>query len=111
MELVGQLRLAAQTLPETVPEGRHGDGLFSGFQEPPCPDPSEEEHEIFFNKSLHSAFGWNETAESLSKRLTRGPMGVEALCGWLEVAITKWNLQGGILEPRVERMLEAITLR
>lgn len=79
--LVSELCAAARSLPNNVSEGAPN-GLFAGFRYSPAPDPDDDDEPmIYFNKALHSALGWNESPEQLSKKITRGPLGIEALCG------------------------------
>lgn len=107
IRMIRSLALSAITLPLHVGEGKAGDVLAS-FAGKPSPDPLTNDHSEFFNRSLHAAFGWGQTIEELSNSLRRGPLGVKALCSWLEVAVLEYGLEPALLEPRIERMMEAI---
>ena len=117
--LLSKIRALASNLPSTVELGTTANSwasLFVGtgaidkdyiaaFGLMAEPDP-DEDWEVC-NRSIHKCFDYGITKEDLATRIVRGPMGVLALCGFLDF-MKKRNVDFAPLHERLVLLSEAL---
>ncbi|KAI0042726.1 hypothetical protein FA95DRAFT_1682348 [Auriscalpium vulgare] len=106
--LIPSLRAAAATLPSSVPLATYGDTLSRFSGEPRSElDPDDEPWE-YVDKTLNVAIGYGVTSAQLADILRRGPLGLDALCNWLEKCVQDLDINAVLLEGKIQRLLDAI---
>ncbi|KAG6884620.1 hypothetical protein C0992_005993, partial [Termitomyces sp. T32_za158] len=100
----------SKELPTTVPIGMATDAWACFTSENISVQLPEYEGDIFMlaNRTLHGVFGYDMGTEDLATLVRRGPFGVEAFCTWAITCMSNFKLSGGILEPRLERLEQAL---
>ncbi|KAG6894560.1 hypothetical protein C0992_005595, partial [Termitomyces sp. T32_za158] len=101
-------RLAGE-LPQSVPLATKDD-IWARFTADISSELPEYENDIFMlvNRTLHSTFGYQMTPKDLLILIRRGHLGVEAFCNWAMKCMIDFQLSGGILEPRLELLEQAL---
>jgi hypothetical protein len=108
--LIDRLRGATQRLPLTVPVGAEDD-LLAQFSGAPFVDPSEyEDPWEMVDKVLNGVIGYGMSVAAVSAIIRRGRFGMDGLCDWLETCISEYGINPDLLEGKVERLLDAMSL-
>jgi hypothetical protein len=68
-----------------------------------------EEPFMMVNKTLHTVFGYDAKPAELVEIVRRGPLGIEAVCSWMDSCIQNLEIGEGMFEPRIERLLAAMS--
>ena len=110
VNMITQLQVATSRLPNMIPLATSTDELarFSGDLEEAsgiCDDPWE-----MIDQSLNAVLGYGRTTADIMGLVRRGPNGMDGLCNWLSVCITKLNIDLALLEGKVQRLLDAMAL-
>ena len=110
IDLIAQLRVATSRLPSTVALATSADELahFSG-------DPEEESQTYgdpweMVDRALNRVVGYGRTTADIAGLVRRGPNGMDGLCNWLSVCIEKLDVDPALLEGKMKRLLDAVTL-
>ncbi|KAG6847689.1 hypothetical protein H0H93_006549 [Arthromyces matolae] len=99
----------AKELPLLIPLGTVDD-QWAGFTGDISSEVLQYDDDIsmLVNHSLHRVFDYQMTAEELSNSIRRGPLGVEAFCNWALKCMAEFEVSGGLLEPRLELLEQAL---
>lgn len=108
LDLISTVRKTSKQLPDTIPIASSLDLTASLSATPRVNPEGDEEPFMVVNQGLHAVFGWNQTAEELRTLVRRGPLGVAALCDWLEYWVQNHGITVGLLEARLFRLIEAM---
>ena len=108
--LVDRLRAATRMLPVTVRVGTEDDVL-AQFSSAPFVDPSEyDDAWEMVDKTLNGAIGYGTSVAAVSAIIRRGRFGMDGLCDWLETCILEYGIDPNLLEGKVQRLLDAMSL-
>jgi len=61
-----------------------------------------------FNSILHGTLGYGSAVDDLVKIVRRGPYGILGFANWMESCIRILKIDGGLLEGRLQRVLQAV---
>ncbi|KAJ7193500.1 hypothetical protein GGX14DRAFT_378862 [Mycena pura] len=113
IDLIHQLREGARRLPATIPEADHNNplSLFAG-------DPAlyvgeavkAEDLWEALESNFHKAFGYGMSPESRECMIQPGLQGIGGFCSFLEYFVIKRGLRGGMVELKVEQLLDAMNI-
>lgn len=106
---IARLQSAVESLPATVPEAIATDVLarFAGSLASELgPDEDAWEH---VDKKLNNVVGYGNSRDQILGILRRGPLGLDGLCTWLASSILDFGVDEMLLEPKIERILDAVT--
>ena len=110
IDLIAQLRAATSQLPSAVALATSADELahFSG-------DPKEESQTYgdpweMVDRALNRVVGYGRTTADIARLVRRGPNGMDGLCNWLSVCVEKLDIDPALLEGKMKRLLDAVTL-
>jgi hypothetical protein len=74
-------------------------------------DPDEyEEPWKMVDKTLNGVIGYGMTVAAVSAIIHWGRFGMDSLCNWLEKCISEYKINPDLLEGKVQRLLDAISL-
>jgi hypothetical protein len=108
--LIDRLRVAIRMLPITVLVGTEDDVL-AQFARAPFVDPSEyDDAWEMVDKTLNGAIGYGMSVAAVSAIIRRGRFGMDGLCDWLETCILEYGINPNLLEGKVQRLLDAMSL-
>lgn len=107
--MIQQLRRAAQGLPQAIPLAIPTDSIAQFATISMLPGSGEDAWESI-DPVLNRFVGFGATVEEVSRKIRRGPLGVEGLCDWLEMCVTKFGVDAGLLEGKVKMLVDAISL-
>ena len=108
--LIDRLRVAIRMLPITVLVGTEDDVL-GQFARAPFVDPSEyDDAWEMVDKTLNGAIGYGMSIAAVSAIIRRGRFGMDGLCDWLETCILEYGINPNLLEGKVQRLLDAMSL-
>lgn len=108
-----RLKSLAESVPLDVPIATEEDVLARFAQDPSegySPSGAKPAWDLW-ESSLHdvlNAIFWGKDDASLSKIVRRGPLGIEAFYKWISTCIDKLGIPYDVLEPRIERMNNAL---
>jgi hypothetical protein len=113
-QLLRRLSLATSTLPSTIPMASDTDLIASFSVDPvsliaPGQDPWED---VLHDKldALMYAGGRSKNSLELSQSIRRGELGMTGVTRWFEKSLFELNIPLGMLEPRIERIIQAMLL-
>ncbi|KAF4615995.1 hypothetical protein D9613_011212 [Agrocybe pediades] len=106
--LLARLSRIISGLPETVAIGLPSD-ILAGFRGRPQDllDPDDEPWEVI-DKTLNRVIGFGATKEDVMGIIRRGEYGMDAMFGWLEACIRDLRVDEGLLEGKVNRLIDAM---
>lgn len=107
--MIQQLRSAAQGLPQHVPLALPSDSI-AQFATIPTLHGSGEDVWESIDPVLNRFVGFGATVEEVSRKVRRGPLGVEGLCDWLDMCVTRLGIDPGLLEGKIKTLIDAISL-
>jgi hypothetical protein len=98
-----------QTLPETVPIGVPSDVLAAFFSSPKdLVQDGEDAWEDVVNPMLDRMLGFGATADAIRALIRRGKYGMDGLYRFIKSCICDLNIHTGLLEGKIERLVEAM---
>ena len=62
------------------------------------------------DKTLNSAIGYGMSVATVSAIIRQGRFGMDSLCNWLETCILEYGINPNLLEGKVQRLLDAMSL-
>ena len=109
INLLATLEKAVNNLP-ALPEASEVDEIAIFSQNVPA-DLDKEDAWEFLDPILNRFLGFDRTVESISEELRGGEMGLAAMIRYLKDFITLYQIDRGLLEGKVQRLLDAIQMR
>lgn len=104
-----ELHRTIQTLPESVAAGLPSDTLSVFFT--PAKDlllDGQDAWEDVVNPTLDRVFGFGTSEEAVRALVRRGPYGMDGVYRYLASCISDLNINAGLFEGKVERLLKAM---
>ena len=97
-------------MPAEVPYGADSDDLaiFSGS--PRAYIQQDDEAWENLDPVLNQVIGYGATPEIISQRIGRGKFGMDGMYSWLKVCVEELNISEGLLEGKIERLIDAMLL-
>jgi hypothetical protein len=111
MKLLSRLQEGIEQIPTTIPAATAEHRLHEFGGDPSKSiQPEVEDWEDLLNPMLKRAFGWgvNEMNESAKGMLHRGQYGLDGFANFIEYFVKRRGLMGGLIEPKVTAILEAL---
>jgi hypothetical protein len=104
------LKAAIDSLPTEVPYGVDSDdiAIFSGS--PRTHIQQDDEAWENLDPLLNRIVGYGVTPEIISQRIRRGKYGMDGMFTWLKVCVEELNISEGLLEGKIERLIDAMIL-
>jgi hypothetical protein len=107
LDLLSDVRRVASTLPGSVPAGVPRDDI-AWFSLHITPLPGLEDQWEFVDRKLNTFLGSSISKEALEQKIRRGKLGVSGLCDWLEFFTRNHGVEGMLLKPKMERLMDAM---
>jgi len=98
------------SLPAEVPYGVDSDdvAIFAGSPRAYIQQADEAWENL--DPLLNQVIGYGATPETLSQRIRRGKFGMDGMYTWLKVCVEELNISEGLLEGKIERLIDAMLL-
>ncbi|KAF7970084.1 hypothetical protein HWV62_25070 [Athelia sp. TMB] len=109
--LLARVHAAALQLPTSIPIGSFSDSL-SRFSGNPEVAFTLEEYESMWemvDKELNRVIGFEKSIADIAYIIRRGKLGMDGMCNWLSICLNRADIPHDLLEPKLGRLLEAIT--
>ena len=103
-----QLRQLVLCLSLTVPKGTSTDSIsqFSASLRDSIP-AGEDAWEVI-DKTLNNLLGYGKSTKQIAAQIRRGPLGADGLIRWLEACLEDLHIDEGLLQPKFDRLLDAL---
>ncbi|KAI3998057.1 hypothetical protein K525DRAFT_275669 [Schizophyllum commune Loenen D] len=107
-QLLNRLRTKIERMPDDIPLSVHGDELYKFVSSDFTVDSPSEAWEVL-DPALNRVFGYGVTTESVAAIIRRGEYGMLGVVQILEMFVENYEgIEGGLLEGKVQCMIEAI---
>ncbi len=103
------LEKAIKKLPD-LPEASESDEILMFSQHIPT-DLAEEDAWEYLDPMLNRFLGFGQTTESISDKLRGGARGLTAMVQYLKEFVGRYQIDGGLLEGKIERLINVIQTR
>ena len=108
LALLARLDQAAHELPAHIPEAEPQDDMACVLSVGDPDDPSEAWE--YLDPVLNNLLGYSSSVEDITRRVRRGPLGVEGLCWLIHRFVVNYKITGDLLEGKLGKLLDAIEL-
>ncbi|KAG8916076.1 hypothetical protein FRC02_004238 [Tulasnella sp. 418] len=111
--VLAPLQLAITKLPDTVPVGGPNDTMALFGQDPSAlvsADIPDDEVWETVDPVLKNLLGFGKTSAEISSMIRRGHYGMDGMCRFFEYLVCERGLNVGLLEGKVDRVMQAISL-
>lgn len=103
------LEKAIDKLPD-LPEASESDEISVFAQSVPT-DLAEDDAWEYLDPMLNRFLGFNQTEESISNKLRGGARGLTAMVRYLKEFVGRYQIDGGLLEGKIKRLVNVIQAR
>lgn len=110
LSLLDQLKSVIDSLPTEVPYGVDSDDLAVFAGSPRAYIQQDDEAWENIDPLLNQVIGYGATPEIISQRIRRGKFGMDGMYTWLKVCIEELNISEGLLEGKINRLIDAMLL-
>jgi hypothetical protein len=111
VNLLVTLEKAVSNLPATaLPVAGESDKITVFAQSVPT-DLAKDKAWEYLDPMLNRFLGFNRTAESISDELRGGERGLVAMVRYLKEFVSRYEIDGGLLEGKIQRLLDVIQTR
>ncbi|KAL6299445.1 hypothetical protein BKA93DRAFT_829917 [Sparassis latifolia] len=111
--LISVLRTTIKSLPVTVAIGQLHEPLACFAIDPVLPVNNDEYESAwqFVDQVLNRVIGFGASDSDIAQLISRGPLGMDGLCRWIEVVLTWPGVSAELLEGKVNRLCRAMAAR
>jgi hypothetical protein len=109
INLIKTLEKAVSNLP-ALPEASEDDEIAVFAQSVPT-DLAKDEAWEYLDPMLNRFLGFNRTEDSISEALRGGERGLAAMVRYLREFVGRYQIDGGLLEGKIERLVKVIQTR
>ena len=109
VSVLATLEKATRALP-ILPEANESDEIAT-FSQPIPTELAKEDAWEYLDPLLNHFLGFNRSVESISEALHGGKKGLAAMVQYLNDFIYRYEINEGLLEGKVERLVRAIQIR
>jgi hypothetical protein len=106
VNILTTLEKAITKLPD-LPEASESDEISMFAQRVPT-NLAEEDAWEYFDPMLNRFLGFNQTAEIISNKLRGGAQGLTAMVRYLKEFVGRYQIDGGLLEGKIERLVNVV---
>ena len=109
VSVLATLEKATRALP-ILPEANESDEI-AAFSQPIPTELAKEDAWEYLDPLLNHFLGFNRSVESISEALRGGKKGLAAMVQYLNDFVYRYEIDEGLLEGKVERLVRAIQIR